>query len=322
MGLLLLFSLGCAEPVPAPTATVTLAVTASITPELGVPFVTVAPPSPNIRQVTPTPLPTATPTPTATPVIYQLKAGDTLLAIAIDYGTTVGEIEALNPGIQPNLLQIGQAIVLPPRQDVSLAGIAPTPIPVQVAVRSVVLYQTPLGGAWLLGDVVNEGEFPAENLQVAITLRDQSNLPVATAAAWVYPTLLHPGERGGFALLLEQLPEAGGEPEASIVAGATASQLGNRYPDLYVDQIVPDLAAEEATLTGAIINGGDAAAVMIRLVAILYDEQDRVSGLVQWQANGPLAAGDTLPFTLPLAPPGGAPASYQINVEALRLEEE
>ena len=319
---LCLLLLGCAEPTPAPTPTASQAPTASSTPELGVAFVTVVPPTANIRQVTPTPLPTATPTPTATPVVYQIQAGDTLLAIAIDYGTTVAEIEALNPGIQPNLLQIGQPIILPPRQDPTLAGIAPTPIPVAVTVRTVTLYQTPLGGAWLLGDVVNVGEFPAENLQVAITLRDQTGLPVATAAAWVYPTLLAPGESGGFALLLAQLPELGGEPEASIVAGATANQLGNRYTGLYVAQVEAELEAEEATLAGLIVNGGEAPAVMIRLVAVLYDEQNRVSGLVQWQADGPLAAAESLPFSLLLAPPGGAPASYQINVEALRLEEE
>ncbi len=44
---------------------------------------------------------------------YTIKAGDTLFSIAQQYGTTVSAIMALNPGIDPNNLQIGQVICVP-----------------------------------------------------------------------------------------------------------------------------------------------------------------------------------------------------------------
>ena len=313
---------GCRQPPPTPTATATPLIIPSTTPELGVDFVTVARPTTVVRQVTPTPLSTATPAPTATPIIYLIQEGDTLLGLAIQNGTTVEAIEALNPGVQPNLLQIGQAIILPPQEPEAFLGVAPIAIPVSIAVKSVELYQTPLGGAWLMGDVVNDGEFSAENVQVAITLRDVENRPVATAAAWVYPTLLLPGERGGFAILLPQLPESVGAPEASIVAGATTGQLGNRYLSLDVPDIEAEFNADEAILTGAVQNSGESAAVQVRLVVLLYDAQGRMTGLVQWQAEGPLAAGSATPFTLSIAPPGGVATTFYVNVEALTPLEE
>jgi len=44
---------------------------------------------------------------------YTIKAGDTLYSIAQRYGTSVQAIMALNPGIDPNNLQIGQVICVP-----------------------------------------------------------------------------------------------------------------------------------------------------------------------------------------------------------------
>ena len=52
---------------------------------------------------------------------YTIKAGDTLFLLAGRFNTTVAAIMAINPGIDPNNLQIGQVICIP--------GSAPTPIP-------------------------------------------------------------------------------------------------------------------------------------------------------------------------------------------------
>ena len=57
------------------------------TPEVGVDFVTIAPPTVAVVQVTPSPLPTNTPTATPTPVVYAVQEGDTIWSIAYTNGT-------------------------------------------------------------------------------------------------------------------------------------------------------------------------------------------------------------------------------------------
>ncbi len=54
--------------------------------------------------------PTPTPTPQRT---YTVKAGDTLSAIALKYGTTVAAIAAANNIANPNLIRVGQVLVIP-----------------------------------------------------------------------------------------------------------------------------------------------------------------------------------------------------------------
>lgn len=39
---------------------------------------------------------------------YTIKAGDTFWKLAKTYNTTVAAIQAANPGVNPNKLQIGQ----------------------------------------------------------------------------------------------------------------------------------------------------------------------------------------------------------------------
>jgi len=54
---------------------------------------------------------------------YTIQAGDTLYFLAIRYNTTVDAIMKLNPGIDPENLQIGQIICIPEK------GVSPTPPP-------------------------------------------------------------------------------------------------------------------------------------------------------------------------------------------------
>lgn len=102
---------------PAETATATVEPTS--TPE----------PTPTPRRVISTPVPTPEPTPTPDPsptptpeptadtteeaFEYTIVAGDTLLAIAVSFDVTLDEILDLNPGLDPDTLQIGQIILVP-----------------------------------------------------------------------------------------------------------------------------------------------------------------------------------------------------------------
>lgn len=73
------------------------------------------------RTPTPTPTGTATRTPTVTPTptpipprAHQVQEGETLVSIAQLYEVTPEEIQALNPGITPELIQVGQVLLIPP----------------------------------------------------------------------------------------------------------------------------------------------------------------------------------------------------------------
>lgn len=44
---------------------------------------------------------------------WRVAAGDTLYLIALRVGTTVAELEQLNPGVDPFNLQVGQILCLP-----------------------------------------------------------------------------------------------------------------------------------------------------------------------------------------------------------------
>jgi LysM repeat protein len=44
---------------------------------------------------------------------YTIQVGDTFATIAADQGTTVERLQALNPDVDPNSLQVGQKIVIP-----------------------------------------------------------------------------------------------------------------------------------------------------------------------------------------------------------------
>lgn len=97
--------------------------------------------------LTPTATPTETPTPTPLPPrAHQVQFGETLSGIAVQYGTTVEEIIALNPGLNPDALQVGQVLLIPPERP------TPTPSPLPGTVEP-----TPTPGDYII-HVVAPGE--------------------------------------------------------------------------------------------------------------------------------------------------------------------
>ncbi len=82
-------------------------------------------PTPQLLVVPPTSLPTATPTPASSdptpapsptqgPLEYVVQTGDTLSAIAQEFGVTVAALAEFNEIANPNLISVGQRLLIPP----------------------------------------------------------------------------------------------------------------------------------------------------------------------------------------------------------------
>jgi len=104
----------CGPSQPSPTAKA--ATVQRLSPTLAQPSRTPSPqatsPPPTTR---PSPTPTASPTsmPSPATITHTVKSGDTLSAIASQYGTTVEAIAEANKLADPNWLTIGQKLVIP-----------------------------------------------------------------------------------------------------------------------------------------------------------------------------------------------------------------
>lgn len=285
-------------------------------PPIGVDFATLPVPTLAVIEITPTPLPPPSPTPSPTPIVYLIEPGDTLLAIAWQRGNTVEEIVALNPGIQPELLQIGQPIVLPPPAAPLAQAAASTPVPLQLTIVQLQAYQTPVGGLWLLGEVRNEGALPAENVQVEFGLRDAAGNLVGTAVAWVAAPIIPAGETAPFGVLLPETPPAFGYPSVAVVGGQSVQDLGTRYLGLVVGDTAVTHQGERVQVTGWVQNVGAGAATAVRLILTLYDNQGKISGYAQQSLDTTILPGDNLSFAFDMTPPGGEPTAARLLVNA------
>lgn len=306
-----------ASPIPPPSP----AATSTAEPAIGVSFVTLAPPTPFIEQTTPTPLPPPTVTPSPTPIIYLIDDGDTILAIALANNTTTAEILTLNPGVRPELLQIGQQIILPPPAPPLLSGTAATPIPLQIKIEQVQLYPTRSGTTWLIGEVVNQAGSWAENVRLSVTMLSSDGADLGQADTWIAPNLIPPGEKAPFGLLWPGVLPPGARPVIAISDGRGLAAPGigtdTRYVDFAVVDVQLNTEAAGLEVSGRVVNTGARPAGPIILVATLYNSEDLITGYFQLQLPAPLLAGDSSPFAMTAAPPGGGAVRATFNVQGL-----
>lgn len=312
-----LILLGCRPEAPLLPMTVTPTVRA--TPPVGVTLVTQAAPTTAVLQTTPLPLTIPSPTLPATPIVYTVVEGDTLLGIAIQRQTTVDDILALNPEVRPELLQIGQSLILPPPATPLAQEAVGTAVPIQVAVKRIDTYQTPVGGLWLLGEVTNRSDLPAANVQVAIILLDGAGEALETAAAWAASPVILPGASSPFGVLVDEMPVGFERPSVSVIGGEAVIDLGNRYVDVIVKETAVAIQGDRIRITGQVENVGAVTADQITITATFYNDQGGVTGYYQTQLADSLLPAETAPFDFSTAPPGGATVDANFFAQALAV---
>ena len=285
-------------------------------------FATLPPPTIEIIQQTPTPLPTATPTPTPTPVVYTIKSGDTLLEIAIDHQTTVDNIRTLNPDVRPELLSVGQEIVLPLPATPVFSGEQPTPLPAQIELLSVSLYPDGAGGLWVVGEVQNTADYFLENLRLGIKLYGEAGTVVAEKTIWTAAELIAPDQSTPFALFLAQKPPGNLQAEVYVVSSFAFTDLSADSPHYFrlaAESAQLEFDGQTATVTGTILNVGDDEAKGIIILTTLYNENGDVTGFAKHLPSGSLLPGEELTYKRSFIPAGSIADDFNVQIYAQRL---
>lgn len=144
----------------------------------------------------------ATPEKPADTITYTIKDGDTLGQLAAQYGVSVEAIQALNPGVDVTMLQIGQTVFIPaagatiatPVSDVAseVASVAPSETPavadssvasqVPVASEAPVFSEAPAVSETTTESSVVASEAPVEAPATSATPAQPSEAPVSEAS--------------------------------------------------------------------------------------------------------------------------------------------
>jgi murein DD-endopeptidase MepM/ murein hydrolase activator NlpD len=253
-----------------------------------------------------------------------VQPGDTLLGIALQYDVTLEEIYQVNGVLKPELLMIGQSIVIPvpgsvgkPAGDNSGAVIAPTQPPLPVKVENAARYQTPVGSVWVLGEVFNSTDQPIENVQVRVALLDAAGQELASDAPFVALDAAPPGGRAPFSVLFSSPPDGVIDFQAYVVRADQAYNFDSRYASLQVSEVQTRTVGSQYGVSGKVSNTGASNAAGAHVVITLYDEQGRVTGFRQFVLpDEQLAAGGSTPFDLLVSPDPSTPAVARSSVVA------
>jgi len=307
--LIVLLISGCGQVVTGPTST----------PEvLGVTLPPPTPTRPVVIALTLTPLPTFTPAPTSTPVIYVVKANDTLLSIALEFGTTVAAIQQANGIINPSALQIGQELIIPlgPGGVEAARQILPTPTPLAAQVQGLAFYETSVGSLRCLGEVANPNTRALENVQVRIVLKDAAGLVMAEGRPYTALDVIAPSGRSPFELLFTSPPAGYATFEATVVRAEPSNEPGGRYAELQITSKQGGTDGLQFRVVGKARNASNKPAANVKIVVTAYDVANKVIGYRQQPlGDGNLAAGATGDFSVTFAPSGGTPAHFEVAAE-------
>ena len=295
-------------PTPEPTPTVEIAALATLPPT--------ATPAPY------TPAPTATPTVTPTPIFYTIKPGDSLLAVAQEYGVTVAAVQDANGILDPGSLQIGQQLVihLPEDEEENLVNATPTPTPLAVTVQNMHFSETTIGGLWVLGEVQNASGQPLEQVRVAVSLLGKDDVEIARSSGLVALELLDVSDIAPFAILFGDVPAAFARYQ-SFAISAVPAYLGSYYRDLVVENVTSEGERYASyTVTGTVRNTGPEEAVSIQVILTAYDTLDRVVAMRKIvPEHNVVARGGETTFSAVLVPAGGPVTRIAAVAQGRRL---
>lgn len=308
---LVLAACGQVVTVEAPTLTPTVAVKPAIS-------LSTIPPKPTVTRAMPTAAPPDTPTPSPTPIFHEVQPGETLIAIALQYGVTVAALQSANGISDPSTLQVGQDLIIPTGEESQSENsdlLLPTPTPVAFAIEGLTCHEQSAGSLWCMGEVVNSTESSIENIQLRVTLHNAAGEELMGGNVYAALDLIPSGQRAPFGILFASPPESLDRFLAVPIRAESSGEPANRYAALEVSQIEANPVGSLFEVNGSVTNPGQQVAASVTVVVTTYDAEGRVTGYRQVKLPDELPAGESVDFALSLMPHDGVPANYTVTVQ-------
>ena len=257
---------------------------------------------------------------TPTPFIYTLKGGDTLLGLAIEFGTTLQSIQDANGITDPRSLLVGQKIIIP-REAVSLTGTpSPTASPLPFSVENMTFNHTPIGGLWGFGEIHNTTGTDLEQASVTIGLMDDKGKVIATAQGPAQIDLIAPDGRAPFSVHFQDAPAEFASYSAQPATGVKG-YVGSYYRDLAPRNLRGEGQRYTAyTVSGTIANTGPEETVGLTVTVTVYDALGRVIGTRKAiPEHNVIPRGGETTFSVTITPAGGPVANFRVTALGRRM---
>jgi len=273
-----------------------------------------ATPRPTATPAPYTPAPTATPTVTPTPLIYTLKGGDTLLGLAIEFGTTLQAIQDANGITDPRGLLVGQQIIIP-REAAAEAG-APTATasPMPFVIEHMTFNYSPIGGLWGFGEIHNTTGGDLEQAAVLVTLLDEAGKKLTSGIGPAQIDIVAADGRAPFAVHFQEAPASFASYTAFPATGIRG-YVGSYYRDLTPKNTRGEGQRYSAyTVSGIIANTGPEDAVGVTVTVTIYDALGRVIGTRKAiPEHNVIPRGGETSFSITLTPAGGPVQRFRVT---------
>lgn len=255
----------------------------------------VAPTLPSTATSTLIPPPTAIPEvlPPPTPIAYVVQSGDTLIGIAVRFNVTLEALEASNVGLNPNVLQPGQTIFIPPgAMDSAAPLVAPTLEALAFTVGDFNCTPTPSATTLCFGEFLNQTDQPVVNLVVQVKLGDQ------IATAYTPLDLILPGVA---APLSAMFPASNiGRAGATVTQADSGAGLADRFVTLTVNDLHSVIGAGSVIVSGSVTNPAPVEVKAAALIATVYNSSGAVRGYRKTVLPEPIPPQASRPFSIAL----------------------
>lgn len=258
---------GCSDPPAAPTAALTL-LPASTTFPTGTPDLTPALET-NIGPAIPSPLPLPSPTPWN----HTVREGDTLLGIALRYGIKLEALLATNPGINAQLIRIGQQVQLPVNANETRTSGGTDEPSANVAIDPPVCYPSPGGRTFCIAVVHNNDTEPLTNIQLTFDALTAASTPDVSQTTTLQVELLWPGETAAAHAWFAAGSAAGGA-RATLRTATAASGLAASFARVTTSDATFNSAGGAATVRGAVASQANLPLLPVHIMVLLYNSQD------------------------------------------------
>lgn len=259
--------------------------------------------------LTPTPPPALTPAPalTPTPLIYKVQENDTLTYIASRYALTPAELLTANPNLNPDLLTIGDELVIPVSAGYLQTLTAPTAGGETVELGDPTCVLSAGGGYHCYALARNVSGAALYDLIAEFTLTDPQGVELVSKAVPLPLKTLGAGQSLPFYVYFAPPIEPGFSVNVELAGMSRAVDKNTAAVPLVIGEVTTRGTDNGLTVAveGTASHNAESPLEALRLVAVAYNSGGEVVGLRILEEEHELAANVDWAFSLQVYSTGG-----------------